>query len=119
MSTEYKAKSDSYLMRMTKAEIIEELREAECEISGLKKEFVKNTEYARKSVDKLEEENAELKRMLKMAVEDIEGRSYCSMCKNGVYNYSDTCKRCNAIALDMFEWGHKDEAMKLIGDDKR
>ena len=35
----YKAKSDSYLMKMTKAEIIEELREAECELSSLEEEF--------------------------------------------------------------------------------
>lgn len=102
---------------MTKAELIEELKEKEYEISGLKKEFVKNTEYARKSCDRLEEENAELKRLLKLAVEDIEGRSYCSMCKNGVYNHSDTCKRCNAIALDMFEWGHKAKVMELIGEE--
>lgn len=38
MSTGYKAKSDSYLMKMTKAEITEELREAECELSSLEKE---------------------------------------------------------------------------------
>lgn len=93
MSTEYKAKSDSYLMRMTKAEIIEELREAECEISGLKKEFVKNTEYARKSVDKLEEENAELKRMLKIAVKDIDLAMFetvCDICSRGC----DASKPC-------------------------
>lgn len=68
----YKAKSNSYLMRMTKAEIIEELREAECELSSLEEEFKRAVEYARKSVDKLEQENAELKRMLKIAVKDID-----------------------------------------------
>ena len=63
------------------------------------------------------EENAELKRLLKLAVEDIEGRSYCYMCKNGVYNYNDTCKKCKVIAFNMFEWGHKGEVMKLIGEE--
>ena len=100
---------------MTKAELAEELKEKEYELSARKEEFERGIEYARKSCDKLEEENTELKRLLKLAVEDIEGRSYCSMCKNGVYNYNDECKRCNVITLDMFKWGHKDEAMKLIG----
>lgn len=90
MSTGYKAKSDSYLMRMTKVEIIEELREAECELSSLEEEFKRGVEYARKSVDKLEEENAELKRMLKIAVEDID-------------------------AAIPYTWRHLNEAMKLIG----
>lgn len=100
MSTGYKAKSDSYLMKMTKAEITEELREAECELSSL------------------EEENAELKRMLKIAVEDIHNRSYCGMCKNRISIDNDVCDRCKAITLDMFEWRHKAEAMKLIGEEK-
>lgn len=114
-----KQKSDSYLMKMTKAEIIEELRTAEHNFFVTEEAFHNATESAKKICGEYEDEIKELKRMLRLAVEDIEGRSYCSMCKNGVYNYSDTCKRCNAIALDMFEWGHKDEAMKLIGDDKR
>lgn len=110
MSTGYKAKSDSYLMKMTKAEIIEKLREAECEISGLKKEFVKNTEYARKSCDKLEEENAELKRLLKLAVEDIDtamNADRCELCGNERCDKSTPCT-----------WRHLDEVMKLIGEEK-
>ena len=63
------------------------------------------TGYKTKIVEKLEEENAELKRMLKIAVEDIHNRSYCGMCENG-------------IPIDMFEWRHKAEAMKLIGEEK-
>ena len=64
------------------------------------------------------EENAELKRMLKIAVEDIHNRSYCGMCKNGIPIDNDVCDRCKAITLDMFEWRHKAEAMKLIGEEK-
>ena len=118
MSTGYKAKSDSYLMKMTKAEITEELREAECELSSLEEEFKRAVEYARKTCDNLEEENAELKRMLKIAVEDIYNRSYCGMCENGIPIDNDVCDRCKAMTLDMFEWRHKAEAMKLIGEEK-
>ena len=108
----YKAKSDSYLMRMTKAEIIEELREAECELSSLEEEFKRGIEYARKSVDKLEEENAELKRLLKLAVEDIYwamGDSACAICK---------FIRCGCNDSTPCTWRHLDEAMKLIGEEK-
>lgn len=94
-------------MRMTKAEIIEELREAECELSSLEEEFERGIEYARKSVDKLEEENAELKRMLKLAVEDID------TAMNG-----DKCDLCSDERCDFTTprtWRHLDEAMKLIG----
>lgn len=63
------------------------------------------------------EENAELKRMLKIAVEDIYNRSYCGMCENGIPIDNDVCDRCKAITLDMFEWRHKAEAMKLIGEE--
>lgn len=103
----YKAKSDSYLMRMTKAEIIEELREAECELSSLEEEFKRAVEYARKTCDNLEEENAELKRMLKLAVEDID------LAMNG-----DKCELCGDERCDFTTpcvWRHLDEAMKLIG----
>ena len=72
------------------------------------------TGYKTKIVEKLEEENAELKRMLKLAVEDIHNRSYCGMCENGIPIDNDVCDRCKAITLDMFEWRHKAEAMKLI-----
>ena len=64
------------------------------------------------------EENAELKRMLKIAVEDIYNRSYCGMCENGIPIDNDVCDRCKAFTLDMFEWRHKAEAMKLIGEEK-
>lgn len=70
------------------------------------------------TIAKVLEENAELKRMLKIAVEDIHNRSYCGMCKNGIPIDNDVCDRCKAITLDMFEWRHKAEAMKLIGEEK-
>ena len=60
------------------------------------------------------EENAELKRMLKIAVEDIYNRSYCGMCENGIPIDNDVCDRCKAITLDMFEWRHKAEVNNKI-----
>lgn len=114
MSMGYKAKSDSYLMKMTKAEIIEELRTAEHNFFVTEEAYHNATESAKKTCDNLEKENVKLKRLLKLAVKDINNHYYCRMCKNGVYNY-DKCKGCKAIALETFEWGHKDEAMKLIG----
>lgn len=27
------------------------------------------------------------------------------------------CKKCKVIAFNMFEWGHKGEVMKLIGEE--
>lgn len=107
----YKAKSDSYLMKMTKSEIIEELREAECVISSFEEEFERGIEYARKSVDKLEKENAELKRLLKLAVEDIDlamGDAVCVICKFVRYGCNDSIP-CT--------WRHLDEAVKLIGEE--
>ena len=70
-----------------------------------------------KEVQDKDVENAELKRMLKIAVEDIYNRSYCGMCENGIPIDNDVCDRCKAITLDMFEWRHKAEAMKLIGEE--
>ena len=69
------------------------------------------------TIAKALEENAELKRMLKIAVEDIHNRSYCGMCENGIPIDNDVCDRCKAITLDMFECRHKAEAMKLIGEE--
>lgn len=58
------------------------------------------------------EENAELKRLLKMAVEDIDfamGETICCICKFLLCGCDDS-KSCT--------WRHLDEAMKLIGEEK-
>ena len=80
-------------------------------LKSVKEEFLNE-------MDRLRKENVELKRMLKIAVEDIYNRSYCGMCENGIPIDNDVCDRCKAITLDMFEWRHKAEAMKLIGEEK-
>ena len=60
----------------------------------------------------LADENRELKRLLKLAIEDIDNCSFCSMCAN--HNDENKCRKCKAITLDMFKWKHGDEAEKLL-----
>lgn len=57
-------------------------------------------------------ENRELKRLLKLAIEDIDNCSFCSMCAN--HNDESKCRKCKAITLDMFKWKHGDEAENLL-----
>ena len=57
-------------------------------------------------------ENRELKRQLKLAIEDIDNCSFCSMCAN--HNDENKCRKCKAITLDMFKWKHGDEVEKLL-----
>ena len=57
-------------------------------------------------------ENRELKKMLKLAIEDIGNCSFCSMCAN--HNDESKCRKCKAITLDMFKWKHGDEAENLL-----
>ena len=57
-------------------------------------------------------ENRELKRLLKLAIEDIDNRSFCSMCAN--HSDENKCRKCKAITLDMFKWKHGDEAENIL-----
>ena len=60
-------------------------------------------------LEKAEAENAELKRLLKAAVEDMSEKNFCAkVCKrdNFACRVSDTCD---------FKWRHADEALALIG----
>ena len=64
------------------------------------------------------EENAELKRLLKLAVEDFEilgNEIYCSDC-----DFNFMCRSCPLRSNNgncSKGWKHTDEAMKLIGGD--
>ena len=65
-------------------------------------------------IDALREENKELKRMLKMAVEDfsrIDG-----VCGDYYDNVCDECP-CKVNILGSCKWKHAEEALKLIGDE--
>lgn len=64
----------------------------------------------------LASENRELKKLLKLAIEDIDNRSFCSMCAN--HSDENKCRKCKAITLDMFKWKHAEKAMKLIGGEE-
>ena len=71
-------------------------------------------EFMINNFSKLEEENKELKRLLRLAVEDI-AWSNCNMgnsdeCPDCPY-YSGKPGRC------LNEWKHAEEAMKLLGDE--
>lgn len=103
------------------------IEEALIQLADLRKDresFAKNGEHDGvfaqdiKAIDiaiKALEENKELKKLLKLAVEDIRKHSFCSMCEN--FNDNSKCKKCKAITLDNFKWKHAEEALKLIGDD--
>lgn len=71
-------------------------------------------EFMINNFSKLEEENKELKRLLRLAVDDI-AWSNCNMgdsdeCPDCPY-YSGKPGRC------LNEWQHAEEAMKLLGDE--
>lgn len=72
------------------------------------------TDYERGYKDgmtKVATQLAEAKKLLKLAIEDLERCDWCSLCK---YNDDVTC----VSAVDnCFVWKHADEAMKLIGEE--
>ena len=91
----YKAYSDSYLMSLTKAEIIELLRVAEHNFFAME-EALNNS--ARAGME-IAEKYDKAKELLKFAVEDFsEVKSYLSE------PYSHLCDK----------WRYEDEALKLI-----
>lgn len=101
----YKAYSDGYLMSLTKAEIIELLRVAEHNFFATEEGLQNSARFGAEVLA----ENAELKRLLKLAIEDLERGDWCSLCK---YNDDVTC----VSAVDnCFVWKHADEALKLMG----
>lgn len=105
----YKPKSDGYLLSMTKAQIIEELRAAEHNFFAMEEAL----DNSAKAGMKIAEELKEAKQLLKEAVEDLKNVSFCSICVNDTDN-NDRCKKCKAVTLDEFKWKHADEAFKLI-----
>ena len=59
---------------------------------------------------RLEEENKELKRLLRLAIEDINRFARC-------VDFRDCKDCCMAFTLYSCKWKHAEEAMKLLGDD--
>lgn len=108
----HKAYSDSYLMSLTKAEIIELLRVAEHNFFATEEALNNSAKAGMEMAEKYEK----AKRLLKMAVEDLNFNTVCLNC--------DTCKVCakrygiSGISCEeKFKWYYTDEALKLIGDE--
>lgn len=73
-------------------------------------------EFMINNFSRLEDENAELKRLLRLAVDDL-AWSNCNM------GDSDECPDCPYYSGKpgkcLNDWKHAEEAMKLLGDDKQ
>ena len=113
----YKPKSDSYLMSMTKAQIIEELRVAEHNFYATEEGLNNST----KSGMEIYEDLKEAKRLLKMAVSIINNSfpevGSCWGCANHD-EVNDECKGgAFAECADVCKWKYADEALALIGED--
>lgn len=105
----YKAYSDSYLMSLTKAQIIELLRVAEHNFFATE-EALNNS--AKAGMD-IAEKYDRAKWLLKAAVEDIESTDNCCLCK---YHHNPDYI-CQTVE-DCFTWRYADEAQNLLNDEK-
>lgn len=104
----YKAYNDSYLMSLTKSQIIEQLRVAEHNFFATE-EALNNSVKAGMEIAKKYDE---AKKLLKAAVEDF------SIMYDHVYDCDGLCDTCpiygNRDACD--KWRYADETEKLIGE---
>lgn len=106
----YEAYSDSYLMSLTKAQIIELLRTAEHNFFATEEALNNSTKVGMEIAEKYNK----AKELLKFAVEGINFNTVC-------LNY-DTCKVCAkrySISCEKkFKWHYTDEAEKLLNHEK-
>lgn len=105
----YKAYSDSYLMSLTKAQIIELLRVAEHNFFATE-EALNNSAKAGMEIA---EKSDKVKELLKLAVEDFSNMDY------HIYECDGMCDTCpihgNRDECD--KWRYTDEALKIIKGD--
>jgi len=101
----YKSYSDSYLMSLTKAQIIELLRVAEHNFF-VTEEALNNSAKAGMEIA---EKYDKAKQLLKSAVEDMNSNNICFD-----INACNVCTEKNCISCDTFHWRYTDEALKLI-----
>jgi hypothetical protein len=110
----YKAYSDSYLMSLTKAEIIELLRVTEHNFFATEEALNNSAKAGMEIAEKFEK----AKRLLKLAVEDFEtiesNLEYDEHCV--IKTHSVRCDECPLSAATIYrcKWRHADEALKLI-----
>lgn len=64
------------------------------------------------AVDTLCKQILEYKRLLKLALQDMNGNNICDE-----VNACNACKYGSCVICSTFEWQYTDEALKLIGDD--
>ena len=110
----YKQYSDSYLLKMNKKEIIDLLRVAEHNFFATEEGLQNSARFGAEVLA----ENAELKKLLKSAVEDITGMQFgneCKVCSKKLL--PDECpihNNASCILGKGFKWRYADEALKLI-----
>lgn len=107
----YKAYSDGYLMSLTKAQIIELLRVAEHNFFATEEALNNSAKAGMEIAEKFEK----AKRLLKVAVDDLNFESQCRNCKHQETGLDNVCRGCRG---DRWEWRYADEAEKLLNDEK-
>ena len=103
----YKAYSDSYLMSLTKPQIIELLRVAEHNFLATEEALNNSAKAGMEIAEKFDK----AKELLKIAVKTMNDGSCdkdCSLC--------DHCKPCDFNCR--FEWKYTKEALELLNDEK-
>lgn len=63
----------------------------------------------KRKLDRAEKELAEAKRLLKLALQDMNGNNICDE-----ENACNACKYGSCVICSTFEWQYTDEALKLI-----
>lgn len=115
----YKAYSDSYLMSLTKAQIIELLRVVEHNFFATEEALNNSAKAGMEIAEKYDE----AKRLLKLAIEDFKAVNSnmltCRYCKH----YDDRIDDCglsddDSACEDICGWRYADEAENLLNDEK-
>ena len=115
----YKAYSDSYLMSLTKPQIIELLRVAEHNFFATEEALNNSAKAGMKIAEKFDK----AKELLKLAVEDFKAVNsntlICRYCKH----YDAEIDDCglsddDSVCEDICDWRYADKVRKLINDEK-
>ena len=104
----YKQYSDSYLLKQNKKEIIDLLRVAEHNFFAAEEGLQNSARFGAEVLA----ENAELKRLLKLAAEDIHSRDYYHGCVHESAEGKEMYLNCEYH--NCYKWRYADEALKLI-----